>query len=88
VERVYKKHLLHVVKRFSEAIGAALPQLPPEERFWRLQFMAGSMSHVLALSGVFPLMSGKPFDRAAVMGRLVTFLAAGLRAPVAALEKR
>jgi hypothetical protein len=49
--------------------------------------MAGSMSHVLALSGVFPLMSGQPFDRAAVMGRLVTFLAAGLRAPVAALEK-
>src|ERR1700681_3979227 len=87
VERVYKKHLLHVVKRFSEAIGAALPQLSAEERFWRLQFMAGSMSHVLALSGVFPLMSGQPFDRAAVMGRLATFLAAGLRAPAPALEE-
>jgi len=83
VERVYKKHLLPVVERFSEAIGQALPKLPVEERFWRLQFMAGSMTHLLALSGVLPLMSGQPFDRTAVMGRLVPFLAAGLRAPVA-----
>jgi len=84
VERVYKKHLLEVVRRFSDAVGAALPELPPEERFWRLQFMAGSMSHILALSGVLPMMSGQPFDRTAVMARLVTFLAAGLRAPAAA----
>ena len=84
VERVYKKHLFPVVERFSEAIGQALPKLPAEERFWRLQFMAGSMTHLLALSGVLPLMSGQPFDRTAVMVRLVPFLAAGLRAPVAA----
>jgi AcrR family transcriptional regulator len=87
VERVYKKHLIDVVKRFSESIGAALPDLPPEERFWRLQFMAGSMSHVLALSGVLPLMSGQPLDRNALMARLITFLAAGLRAPAAPEEK-
>jgi AcrR family transcriptional regulator len=81
VERVYKKHLIEVVKRFTDAIGAALPELSPEECFWRLQFMGGSMSHVLVLSQVMPLMSGQPFDRAAVMERLVPFLAAGLRAP-------
>ncbi len=83
VERVYKRHLSPVVERFSEAIGQALPNLPAEERFWRLQFMAGSMTHLLALSGVLPLMSGQPFDRTAVMARLVPFLAAGLRAPLA-----
>lgn len=88
VERVYKKHLLPVVERFSEAIGQALPSLPVEERFWRLQFMAGSMTHLLALSGVMPLMSGQPFDRTAVMARLVPFLAAGLRAPVTVPAKK
>jgi AcrR family transcriptional regulator len=88
VERVYKKHLRPVVERFSEAIGRALPDLPAEERFWRLQFMAGSMTHLLALSAVMPLISGQPFDRNAVMGRLVPFLAAGLRAPVAISTKR
>jgi len=83
-ERVYKKHLVQVVQRFSTAIGAALPELAPEERFWKLQFMAGSMTHLLALSGILPHMSGKPIDRDALRRRLVAFLAAGLRAPVPA----
>ncbi|MSV35798.1 MAG: TetR/AcrR family transcriptional regulator [Bryobacterales bacterium] len=87
-ERVYKKHLIQVVQRFSAAIGAALPELPREERFWRLQFMAGSMTHVLALSSVLPLMSGQPVDRAALLRRLVAFLSAGLRGPVAAGEEK
>ncbi len=81
-ERVYKKHLIQVVLRFSDAIAASLPGLPREERFWRLHFMAGSMTHVLALSGVLPLMSGQPVQRGAVLRQLVTFLSAGLRAPV------
>ncbi len=42
------------------------------------------MSHMLALSGVLPLMSGQPLDRNALMARLITFLAAGLRAPACA----
>jgi AcrR family transcriptional regulator len=84
VERVYKKHLLQVVRRFSAAIGAALPQLPQEERFWKLQFMAGSVTHVLALSGVLPIMSGQPLNRNALLSRLIVFLAAGLGEPVAA----
>lgn len=88
VERVYKRHLLPVVERFSQAIGQALPNLPPDERFWRLQFMAGSMTHVLALSGVLPLMSGQPVDRDVLMQRLVTFLAAGLRAAVPVLSTK
>ena len=86
VERVYKKHLLQVVERFSAAIGKALPELPPEERFWRLHFMAGSMSHVSVLANVLPLMSGQPLDRATLIRRLVNFIAAGLRAPAAVVS--
>jgi hypothetical protein len=78
--------LQHVVERFSQAIREALPGLPPDEIFWRLHFMAGSMTHVLALSSVLPLMSGQPVDREALMRRLANFVAAGLRAPVAALN--
>lgn len=86
VDRVYRKHLTQIVQRFSEAIGAALPDLPADERFWRLQFMAGSMTHMLSLSSVLPLLSGQPFDRRRVTCRLVAFLAAGLRAPAVAEE--
>lgn len=82
VERVYKRHLAAIVQRFSDAIGAALPDLPAEDRYWRLQFMAGSMTHMLTLSSILPLLSGPTFDRQRVMSRLVVFLSAGLRAPV------
>jgi AcrR family transcriptional regulator len=82
VERVYKKHLVAIVERFTDAIGTAVPDLPPDERYWRLQFMAGSMTHMLTLSSILPLVSGPVFDRQRVMSRLVVFLSAGLRAPV------
>jgi AcrR family transcriptional regulator len=87
-DRVFKKHLQHVAERFSQAIRKALPELSQEEAFWRLIFMAGCMTHVLALSNVLPLMSGQPVDRHALRGRLVNFIAAGLRAPVAAHPER
>jgi AcrR family transcriptional regulator len=87
-DRVYKRHLIPILDRFLQAIGTALPDLSSEERFWRLQFMAGTMSHMLVLSNVLPLMSGRPFDRAAVMRRMVVFLAAGLRAPAVPEEPK
>lgn len=89
LRNVYKKHLVHVVERFTEAIGNAVPDLPQEERFWRLQFMAGAMTHVLALSTVLPAMTGSEseLDRQMLLRRLVTFLAAGLRQPIELAEK-
>jgi hypothetical protein len=47
------------------------------------------MSHVLVFSQVLPAMTGglcNPQDRKALMTRLVTFLAAGFRAPATRLE--
>jgi AcrR family transcriptional regulator len=85
-DRVFKKHLRHVAERFSQAIREALPELSPEEAFWRLFFMAGSMTQVLALSSVLPRISGEPVDRDALTRRLATFVAAGLRAPVTAVN--
>ena len=87
-DRVFKKHLQPVAERFSQAIREAVPELSPEEAFWRVVFMAGCMTHVLALSNVLPLMSGGPVDRNALMRRLVNFIAAGLRAPVSANTMR
>lgn len=83
-DRVFKKHLQHVAERFSQAIREAFPDLSPEEAFWRLFFMAGSMTQVLALSSVLPRISGQPVDRDVLMRRLATFVAAGLRAPFTA----
>jgi AcrR family transcriptional regulator len=82
VERVFKKHLAHVIQRFSDAIGVAVPELPPEDRFWKLQFMFGCMAHVLTLSRILPVLNGQALDHEAAQRRLIPFLVAGLRAPV------
>jgi len=79
-----KIHLAPIVERFSEAIGKALPELSRIEILWRLHFTAGAMAHVLARAHLLPeLMPGfpEPPDRQTVLARLVTFAAAGFRAP-------
>jgi len=83
--RVFQKDLAPVVRRFDQAVAVAVPGLTPEERFWRLHFMAGAMTHMLAMWDVLPMMTPlpiQPVDRAAVVRRMVQFLAAGLRAPL------
>ena len=85
--RVFLKELAPVVRRFDQAIAAAVPALTPDERFWRLHFMAGAMTHMLAMWDVLPMMTSLPIhpvDRGAVVRQMVQFVAAGLRAPLAA----
>ena len=84
MDRVFRKHLQPVGRRFGEALGKVLPDLPARERMWRLYFAAGVMTHVLTWSQILPEMSGglcDTTDRKALIDRVVAFLAAGFRAP-------
>ena len=83
LDRVYKKHLQPVGRRFSEQLAKAVPDLPVSERLWRLYFTAGVMTHIMSWSHVLSEMSGglcDLTDREAVLQRAVSFLAAGFRA--------
>jgi len=87
VDRVFKPHMREVVDLFRQAFEEALPEMPVEDRLWRLHFMAGTMTHVLSLGQVIPVMTDGVCDlsdRKALVARLITFLAAGFRAPVEA----
>jgi AcrR family transcriptional regulator len=84
ITRVFKKHLVVVAQRFTDALGQTLPELSPAERLWRMHFMGGAMAHVLCWSHLLGELTGgvcDPTDRKAVTARLVRFLTAGLRAP-------
>ena len=86
MERVFNKHLMVISQRFSEAFARALPDLPFEERMWRMHFMAGAMTHTLLWSKILPMITGGACDvsdRQALVARAVTFLSAGFRAPAA-----
>jgi AcrR family transcriptional regulator len=83
--RVFQKELLPVARRFDEALAIAVPTLTAEERFWRLHFMAGAMTHLLAMWEVLPKMTSlaiQPIQREELVQRLIRFLAAGFRAPL------
>jgi AcrR family transcriptional regulator len=71
-----------VLRRFSAALGRALPHLGREEIVWRLLFMVGAMAHTMALSDKLPdLTHGvcDPSDPEATLRRLVPFVAGGMR---------
>lgn len=76
-----------VLDRFSSAFGRALPELPRDELYWRVHFMMGVLSYTQAGTATMKLVSDRdPPDAeepAALLGRLIPFLAAGLRAPMA-----
>ena len=52
VERVFKKHLMPVSRRFQDALQSELPDLPRAELVWRLFFTGGAMAHTMSWSQV------------------------------------
>jgi len=84
VREMFLEQFGDVVRRFTEAIGRALPELAPQEVLWRFLFMVGAIVHTLAMSEDMPRISGglcDDRDTEMILHRLVPFIAAGLRAP-------
>lgn len=76
-----------VVDRFKNAFGLALPHLSEAEVFWRMHFTIGAMLYALVQHESLVLLSGGKVtidDAENVIGELVAFSAAGLRAENAA----
>jgi AcrR family transcriptional regulator len=80
-----KQHMTEVVSRFIQAFQNAVPDLPPEEVFWRMQFIGGAMALTLLRGKDLEALSGglcDSSDAEATLRRLIDFGAAGFRAPV------
>src|ERR1035438_6301190 len=74
-----------VLERFGAALRAALPDLPPEELFWRLNLALGALAQTMrGGSKALETISDLPlsFNSETALERLVAFLSAGFRAPV------
>ena len=84
-----KKHFQPLVDRFMGAARRAVPDLPPDELFWRVQFMFGAMSQVLRGPHLFATPEGSVESTAEEMAeRLVNFMSAGFHAPVPAVQEK
>ncbi len=85
--RIFREEFADVRLRFTTAFQRAMPELPPEEMYWRLHFVIAVVAHTLGgLHQIRTISDGACdiSDRRAILERLVAFLAAGFRAPLAA----
>jgi AcrR family transcriptional regulator len=83
LQKWLRKEFEPVIKRFDAALHRAVPNLPRNEIFWRMQFTVGAMHQTLMLMGN-PLpawldIRSEPPDQ---IKWLIAFVSAGMQAPV------
>jgi AcrR family transcriptional regulator len=91
LNRVYARHLTEIVRRFVAALQRAVPELPPNELFWRMHFSVGMMVHLMNWSSILPIITNgmcDVSDAQQTTNRVIAFAAAGFRAPVHHVEKQ
>ena len=76
-----------VLLRFDAALRRALPDLPQQELRWRVHLAVGAMAQALRGAPYLPSLS-EPHAEAQAVARLVGFLSAGFRAPLAEAAAR
>lgn len=72
------------LERYLAAFRELLPHLSEAERMWRFHFVAGAVAHTIACTSMLERYSGgrcRTTDPEEALGQLVSFLAAGMRAP-------
>jgi AcrR family transcriptional regulator len=88
---IVEDHFRAIIDRFSRALQRAAPELPMQEILWRLNFVAGAMGHTLRFWGqeLGPSLVclSDTSDPEGAVARLVSFGAAGFRAPLLGGEK-
>jgi AcrR family transcriptional regulator len=74
-----------VFMRFTEVLQEVLPDVPPEEVFWRVHFLGGAIAFNMVNPKHLTMTSGGLCDSGdveAAVGQLVAFAAGGFRASV------
>ena len=86
MQEVARKHFAEVGQRFRAALGRAAPDLSEAELSWRVHFVVGAMAHCLC-RGPEDWQGKRAGESREMLKELVTFLAAGFRAPAAARRR-
>jgi AcrR family transcriptional regulator len=74
-------HYGHVLREFAKAIAVCLPGLSKEELYWRLDFLAGSLTYAMADFGLIKRPPGitEAAHRQRAARELIRFAAAGFK---------
>lgn len=70
--------------RYGEALGHAVPRLAPEDLYWRMHFVVGTIAYTMAGTDALQLLESCPYcdpdDLEGTVRRLIEFCSAGMRA--------
>ena len=74
-------HYGHVLREFAKAIATCVPSLSKEERYWRLDFLAGALTYAMADFGLIklPTCVSEKAHRERAARELIRFAAAGFK---------
>jgi len=74
-------HYGHVLREFAKAIAACMPELSKEALYWRLDFLAGSLTYAMADFGLIKRPAGvtEAAHRERAARELIRFAAAGFK---------
>ncbi len=89
--RAFFDLMREIGRPFTEAFRKVLPGVPQVELLWRMHFSVGVLAHTLAGTEHLITISGglcDPSDAEGIIQRMVAFIAAGMRAPLAAGTNR
>ena len=85
IQAMLNRQVAAVAERFMPEFQKALPNVAPVDLIWRLHFLVGAMAHTMADAERLRKFSEgacDPDDTEGTIQKLVTFLAAGMRAKV------
>jgi AcrR family transcriptional regulator len=80
--QIFFQHMGPVMKLFYDALALALPGLPSDVLYWRLNFLIGALSHTMRAIDKcpLPLPGAEPRDARQLVDLLLPFLCAGMEA--------
>lgn len=81
VETHIRPHFESMMRRFDASLARALPDLSPDEIFWRMIFTIGALHHVVPIWSkvTLPRESVQIHDAEGIIRRLISYAAAGMR---------
>ena len=81
---IFIKHMGPAIKKFHNALAMALPEMPAEVLYWRLNFLLGAMSHTLRCIDKcpIPLDSAEPRNAQQLVELILPFITGGMEAPL------
>lgn len=84
LRRFLSDHYGHVLREFGKALATCLPRLDKETLYWRLDFLAGSLTYAMSDFGLIkrPAGASEAAHRSRAARELIDFAAAGLQAKI------